>query len=110
MFEDQFGDKLYDFPCISGFPLESMHLVDGGVLKVFLEKLVRAAETASVNPDDPDSPYTCNLVGSELDDAIDCFAKFALKDQARKLRYIHITQYSKLCNMSKFYNAWLFIA
>jgi hypothetical protein len=40
-FEDpDTGEEIYKFPMISGFFLDPMHLIDGGVLKDFLEKLV----------------------------------------------------------------------
>lgn len=87
MFQNGHGDDIIPFPCILGFPLECMHLVDGGVLKKFLEKFVQAATKAIVNPDDPEGRGNVrSLVDAELEDAINFFLPFCLSDQARTLR------------------------
>lgn len=44
MFEDKDGEPLLDFPCIRGFVLECMHLVDGGVFKDLIDNLVVAIQ------------------------------------------------------------------
>lgn len=88
MFQDGRGIDIIPFPCISGFPLECMHLIDGGVLKKFLEKFVSAATQAIVHPgEDPTGRVKVrSLVDSELEDAINFFQPFCLSDQARTLR------------------------
>jgi hypothetical protein len=57
-----------------GFPLESMHLVDGGVLKDLLELMKSIA-----------GDNRCRVV-AEIEKAIRFFNKFRSLEQSRELR------------------------
>lgn len=93
MFEDSEGNDLLWFPHVSGFPLEMMHMIDGGVIKQFLTDFVACAGKASDAPD-PDAPpneqattkRTYSIIETELEDVIKVFRPFSNSDQARKLR------------------------
>lgn len=89
MFQGKDGKALLNFLCIRGFPLEMMHLIDGGVLKDFLQEYVFCASKIPL-PNDGSKKVTRtkSIVETEIEDAITFFRPFGLTDQARKLRYI----------------------
>ena len=87
MFEDKNGEVIYEFPHVSGFPLESMHVIDGGVFEdvhTFLEEKCR---TVRVNPSDPNTA-TMSILDTDVQDRIAFLNKYKLIEQARSLRYV----------------------
>lgn len=85
MFEDNHGDTILDFPCVAGFPVESMHLLDGGVFKQLNQTLAYLATRVRVNVEDPNSAEI-DILATEVDDRVNFFNKFTLREQVRKLR------------------------
>lgn len=89
MFQDKEGNEVLEFPCIRGFPLESMHLIDGGVIKEFMQELVACCSKASDNDQSEKTQKrrpTYSIIETELEDAIKFYRPFSLSDQNRKLR------------------------
>jgi hypothetical protein len=87
MFQDRFGNEVLEFPCVRCFPLESMHLIDGGVIKDFLNELVACCCKASDADDEGERRNKqFSIVATELDEDIEFFKPFSLSDQNRKLR------------------------
>lgn len=89
MFEDSGGNDRIWFPCVNGFPLEMMHVVDGGVIKDFMTDFIACAAKATdpVPPGEkPGRRYS--IIDTELEEVIQFFIPFSNSDQERKLRYI----------------------
>ena len=73
MFEDSEWRVLLQFPCITGFILDSMHMIDGGLLIDFIETMYRFGF---------DSP----TIAEKLEQRIVWMNKFTFLEQARSLR------------------------
>jgi len=87
MFEDKDGEVLYDFPHVSGFPLESMHVIDGGVIQDIHEVIQNACEKVRLDPSNlTKKPKFVNICNKDVDEMIQFLKGFSLKEQARDLR------------------------
>jgi hypothetical protein len=87
MFEDKTGAVLYEFPHVSGFPLESMHMVDGGVFKHVHEFFQKLCQKVPVDPYN-ETTRTYSIEESDIEDRIKFLDKFKLREQARALRFV----------------------
>jgi len=87
MFEDKTGKVLYEFPYVSGFPLESMHMVDGGVFKHVHEFFLKLCDKVPIDPADPKSK-TYSISDSDIEDRIKFLDQYKLTEQARALRLV----------------------
>lgn len=63
-----------------------MHLVDGGVIKYFLEAFIELLRRCPNDVKNPNSG-TRSIVETEADKIVDFLNKYSLTEQARKLRY-----------------------
>lgn len=96
MFEDRDWKPLLDFPCILGFALEMMHLVDGGVFKDLIENLVVAIQlkfngsSSEFEKLDPATrlkrSHSSSVIIGVLDRKIEWMNQFKFLEQTRKLR------------------------
>lgn len=86
MFEDDDWEEILPFPCVSGFALESMHLIDGGVLKDFHKTLEDLVMNVWEDPHDPKNNNQISIRDTVVADRIAFLNKFCLNEQARKLR------------------------
>jgi hypothetical protein len=75
MFEDGDWEVLLDFPNISGWPSEMMHLVDGGALIQFLEYWYHMG-------------YHTQTASDKLEETLVWMNKFTFLEQARSLRFV----------------------
>ena len=89
MFEDEEGEAILPFPCVSGFVLDSMHLLGGGVFKDFIKHLATAV-TWKFDKNEPDlqfgARYTDTKIFKMLEEKIVWMNKFRFPEQARSLR------------------------
>jgi hypothetical protein len=83
MFEDHKWTLLLDFPCITGFVMESMHLIDGGLLPDFISALYKLG-------------FNIPNVAEKLEKTIPWMNKFTFLEQARSLRFVEYLIYSCL--------------
>jgi len=88
MFEDDTGEVLYQFPHVAGFPLESMHVIDGGVFQDIHDAYGDILVKVWADPADPDKGRI-DLIATEIEDRINFLNQYTLTEQARKLRYVH---------------------
>lgn len=86
MFDDKHGQVLYDFPHISGFPLESMHVIDGGVIKDIHDAIEKACKKVRLNPGAQKTIFE-NILDTDVHDMVQFLRRFTLIEQERKLRY-----------------------
>ena len=93
MFEDADGDEILPFPCVSGFALESMHLIDGGVLKDIHSTFEKLVKKVWEDPTDPRNVTQISIRDTVVADRIAFLNKFCLTEQARKLRFVIIRHY-----------------
>lgn len=89
MFEDEEGETILPFPCVSAFVLDSMHLLGGGVFKDFIKSLATAV-TWKFDPNEPNlqfgARYTDTKILTVLEEKIVWMNKFRFPEQARSLR------------------------
>jgi hypothetical protein len=98
MFEDGDWNVLMDFPNVTGWPSEMMHLLDGGALIEFLNYWYFMG-------------YDTSVVSEQLEETMAWMNKFTFLEQARSLRSvflfslsIEIAEYFKFRPLIFFYS------
>lgn len=96
MFEDKEWTPLLKFPCILGFVLDSMHLVDGGVFKDLINNLILVIQLKFDGPFsecetlDPETiirrSHKCPAIIEFLDKKLDWMNRFKFLETPRKMR------------------------
>lgn len=91
LFETSAWNTILKFPMVSGFLLDFMHLVDGGVLADWLEEFLAALKKKDPVYDANMTISDSNLramVGKDVPDRIDNLNKYRMLEQTRPIRYI----------------------
>jgi hypothetical protein len=86
MFEDIDGEVIVGFNCVADVPMESMHLLGGGVFKKLHTVLPYLATRVRVDITDTNSMETD--ITPDVEDRVKFLNKYKLREQARSLRYV----------------------
>lgn len=85
MFHAENGVEIYHFPLVSGFALETQHLIDGGVVKDLHEAFEFLTTDVWVDAQSS-NPARMSIRDTEVKDRISFLNAYCLSEQARKLR------------------------
>jgi NADH:ubiquinone oxidoreductase subunit D len=98
MFDDRHGDPILVYPHVTGFSIESMHVVGGGVHKDVNEGFKTMAQKAKLDITD-DSLPEISILETHVDEHIAFLNDYTVTEQQRKLRYLYNYELCCTCHI-----------
>lgn len=96
MFQNSNWEVIMKFPMISGFLLDFMHLVDGGVIMDWIDHFLEALKKPSDDPKidkEIDPKDLRQLLTEDIPERAKFLSRFRMLEQTRPLRYLCIKKY-----------------